>query len=357
MNVSDVQNSLVVGGNVQQGVPTQQSDPTIIPNAHYLPNGDLTICSDQNFDNWTINTITIPIATVAGLFRIETDSNEPNLVEQEDVEYTPTKYTPHLQTSMPNIAQFIGMLITGADIDQRFLESILTSTAAYLDGIMEILANGTFMYLNQQRDGTNRRYSQLCMIINYAISSVIYPPMPPNSEIAMEQQAMIQTLYQTGATSALFTLRDAVVNSNTYIITKAMLNRWAMTTPWHALIYNSQAPLTLRAFITLFNNIFSINCGKRLTSQNSFIGQKPTTSMMPNFDLFTNLTPPGMRSSTFNISTKIPQRFITFLRYLLYTESNELEWFDDEDEDTSDASEGEDDQAMDTEGEVEELSY
>lgn len=337
MNTSESQNVNIIGGNIQTGIPTQQADPTQIINTHYLPNGDLTIQSDQDLDTWTINKITIPISTVAGLFQNTTDSTEQNIVIDDDIELSPPYYTPRSQTSMPNIAQFIGALITGTDLDQRYLESILICTSSYLDGTMEILPSGMFLMLNARRDGTNRRYSQLCMILNYAISYCIYTPPPPRSDVAMEQQALIQTLFVPGATSMLTKLRQATVNSENYTITKTMLNRWAMTTPWHALIYNSQAPLTRNAFIKLFYNIYTINCGKRITYTNSVSGFQPTMSIVPNSGLFTKLDPINSVSSTYNINTQISQRLSIFIRYMLLSSETPLTWITDDDESDNDS--------------------
>lgn len=360
MNTNEIQNVNVIGGNIQNGIPTQQADPTLVPNAHYLPSGHLTIASIGSLNNWTVRPVSIPITAVSNLFEVTTNSTEQNLIVDDEFRFYVPSYKPRNIITVPNIAYFIGAVITGAELSQKYLESMLVCTTGYLNGTMEILASGTFMNLNQVRDGRNRRYSRLCTVINYALSGNLYSPDPHLADVATEQQAQIQAYFMRDATSMLVRLKKAIVNDTEYTVTKSMLSQWALSTPWHALMYNSQAPMEIDDFIRLFINVYAIHCGKRIVHLDSVPLDTDHATILPNFDLFTALNPPNTQSVVNNISTAIPTRFISFTNLLYYTIENELEWSppneDGEDVQSEDDTE-EEDNSDDSEENDSDLAY
>lgn len=345
MDIINQNNDFVIGNNYQDGIPGPQADPPIQINQHYLPNGDLTISSNYDYSAQDITKIVVPIVDVPSLFGTTFDGSEQDLVMTAQIEYEFNYYHPLHQIIMPNIAQFIGNLVTGVDLYDKSMEAMLICTQGYLNGIYEILPNGMFLALKEQRDGTNRRYSNLCKAIYFALSSTIYKDMPARSEMNIEMQSLIQDKMMPGATSMLVKVKPYVYQNQEYNVTTPMFNMWAQTTPWHALMFNSQAPLTMDQFIQLFIKIFAINNGKTLRYTMSYTNKQPILSIVPNSDLFVALNPPNMVSSIKYSNPAITERFVTFIRYLSYSVFVGLDWDDtdlgSENEDTDEETESE----------------
>uniref|UniRef100_W8CBU9 Uncharacterized protein n=1 Tax=Ceratitis capitata TaxID=7213 RepID=W8CBU9_CERCA len=345
-NINQQQQQNVIGGNVQEGVPQAQDDPALIINQHYLPRGDLTISSNISFVDSSVTPITIPLVQIPTLFRQTFDSTEMNLADDEDIEYYTNKYSPAPQVTMPNISIYLGYVILGVEMDIKYLESIMICCQNYLNGTMEILPSGTFRYLNQRRDGLSRRYTKLCMAVYYSISSNYYKVRPRMAEMVREMQALMQDLYDDNTyTSVLTELTPYRVNDHDYTISKSTIRRWATTITWHALMYNSQSPLTFQQFLDLFFKIYSIAQGKILRYDLTHINDQQVLTIIPNSHLFVHLTPENMISSEVQVTSEIPQRFISLMRYLPLANDDMLEWSeDDDDDDERDNSEQEDNQ-------------
>jgi hypothetical protein len=335
LNINQEQQQDVIGGNIQNGVPQQQDDPALVINQHYLPRGDLTISSNISFVDSSVTPITIPLVQMPLIFEQIFDSTEMNFTTTDDLIFSQNRYKPAPHMQIPNIARYLGYVITGTDMDTKFLESMMICCGCYLDGTMEILPSGTFRYLNQRRDGTNRRYSPLCMAVYYSISSAYYQIRPKNLEIVKQIQSLMQDIYEnSNYTSVLTRVRPMVIAGQEYIVNKSTLRRWATTIPWHALMYNSQSPLSFQQFIDLYFKVFSINQGKILRYDISHPNEQTTQTIMPNSHLFVKLTPENMISSEVHITTDIPQRFINLIRYLALVENEEITWSEDDEDET-----------------------
>lgn len=330
-NVNQEQQQNVIDGNIQDGVPQAQDDPALIINQHYLPRGDLTISSNISFVDSSVTPVTIPFATIPTLFQQTFDSVEVNFSDDGDIHYETTTFSPSPQVQMPNIARYIGYIILGIEVDTKYQESIMVCCQCYLDGTMEILPNGTFRYLNQRRDGLSRRYADLCVAVYYSISSNYYKTRPRMLEMVREMQSLMQDIYQDTTYTSVYTkVIPYIENGHRYDLSKTLIRRWATTIPWHALMYNSQSPLDFHQFIDLFFKIYSINQGKILRYDLTHSNQQQLQTIIPNSDLFVRLTPPNMISSEVQISSEIPLRFISLLRYLFLAEAGELPWNLDE---------------------------
>lgn len=335
-NINQEQQQNVIGGNVQQGVPQQQDDPALIINQHYLPRGDLTISSNISYVDSSVVPVTIPLAQIPALFQQTFDNTEINLTDSEEMTFPTNKFSPSPQVQMPNIATFLSYVILGIEMDTKYLESIMICCQVYLDGSMEILPNGSFRYLNQQRDGLTRRYSNLCLAVYYSISSTYYEVRPRAAETVREMQFLMQDIFsRPNATSVYTKLLPYRSNGHDYVLSKSTIRRWATTIPWHGLIYNSQAPLTFDQYVELFFKIYSIAQGKILRYDLTHTNNQQIQTILPNSDMFVALTPPNMISSEIYISSDIPQRFISLIRYLVLAENGHFTWQDAEEEETN----------------------
>lgn len=347
-NINQQQQANVIGGNIQAGIPQAQDDPALIINQHYLPKGNLTITSNISFVDSSVTSITIPLVTMPTLFRQIFDSNEINFVDTEDSDFSTNTFSPSPHIQMPNIARFIGYVILGIELDIKYQESIMLCCQNYLNGTMEILQNGSFRCLNQSRDGTDRRYSNLCKAVYFSISANYYKVRPRMVEVIKEIQSLMQDLYQDSSYTSVYTkVLPFNANGQDYVISKSTLRRWATTIPWHALMYNSQSPLSFEQFMDLFFKLYSVNQGKILRYDLTHSNDQQIQTIMPNSHLFINLTPPNMISSEVHVTSEIPQRFVSLIRYLLLAQGDELTWSlenDDEDEDDDQEQEQEEDQ-------------
>lgn len=345
-NVNQQQQVLVIGGNVQNGIPQAQDDPALVINDGYLPNGDLTLNSNISYIDSSVHSVSIPFVQMASLFEQKFDSTEMNFADTEDLTFLTKQYSPPPHYQMPNIARYIANIIIGLELDIKYLESILICCANYLNGQAEILPSGIFRTLNVVRDGTNRRYSKLCKAIYYSIGSSYYQVRPNQAVIIKDMQTLLQDLYRDGTyTSVLTTLKPYVQDNQQYAIGKTSVQRWATSIPWHALIYNSQSPITFEDFLDLFFKIYSINKGKILRFDLTYPNRQLAQSIIPNSNLFNKLVPEGMNSSEIHLTSDVPNRFILFLRYLMQSELSDLPWGEDDDEldddDIIDENEGE----------------
>lgn len=349
MNINQEQQQNVINGNIQGNVPQQQDDPPLIINQHYLPRGDLTISSNISFVNSSVNAVIVPLVAMPSLFRQEFDNNEENFSVNSGyaTDYVDISPNPHVQ--IPNIARYIGYIISGIQIDVKFEESILICCKCYLNGTMEILPNGTFRYLNQPRNGLTRRYSLLCKIIYHSISQYYYEPTLDSTTLVAEMQGLMQDLYDNSTyTSVLTTIKPYVFNGVEYTITKSALRRWATTIPWHALIFNSQSPLGYDDFLDLFFKMFSINQGKALRYIDTHPNIQRVQSIVPNSSLFTRLNPTHMESYEINYAPVTTTRFILFCRYMQIAITSTLDWHSDDSDDEELSSEDD----IDTEKEI-----
>lgn len=336
-NINQEQQENVIGGNVQAGIPQAQDDPALIVNQHYLPRGDLTITSNISFVDSSVNSITIPFVRMPTLFQQVFDSTEMNFSNDERMHFPTNTFSPAPHIQIPNIARYIGYVILGIEMDLKYQESIMICCQNYLNGSMEILPNGSFRYLNQIRDGLTRRYTNLCKAVYFAISSGYYKTRPKPIEIVKEIQSLMQDLYENPNYTSVYTkVLPFVVNGQEYSISKSTLRRWATTIPWHALIYNSQSPLSFDDFMDLFFKIFSITQGKILRYDLTHSNNQQVQTIMPNSSLFINLTPPNMISSEVHTTSEISQHFVSFIRYLFLAEGDELPWGENEQEDDDD---------------------
>lgn len=320
------QNSTVINGNIQEGIVQQQFDPDLKINTNYLPNGDLSLTSDLSYGTNTIKNISIPLSAVTTIFRPAFDSSEVNLVNGDVFVLNQKRYTPHHQIQMPNIARYIGYVMTGVPLYVKYLESIMLCCRNYLDGTMEILPSGAFMYLNQRRDGTVRRYSDLCIAIYYAIASDIYSQQPGKDVVDMELQSLIQNTFLSNATSMYVEVIPYVVNNTTYNVTKPLIKTWATSSPWHALIYNSQAPLSMDEYVKLFLKVFAIFTGKAIRYLDDTPNVIKNQAIIPNSPHFTKLSPPGTSSHTIQYDNSIITRMYKLVRYIYAAEQGLLEW-------------------------------
>lgn len=331
-----------VGDNIQNGIPEPQQDPTIPPNTHYLPNGDLTIESVYDYGTKTRHIKKVPLVEMLGLLETATDARETNLVNSDTLIFNPGVYKPHHTIFLPNIAQYIGKVITGADLQQKYLEDMMLCCQAYLDGTMEISETGFFRVLNTRRDGLNRRYSKLCMCVYYSISEEIYKSLPAKVISDIEIQSLIQDLIMPGSTSMYVKLKPYNINGIPYNIPKPSVSAWLNTTPWHSIIYNSQTPITFVNFLRLFFKLYCLYGGK-ITRYIEFMpNQIVTDGILPNSDYFVKLNPENTNSFEQRISNTVPLRIARLIRYLVKSESTDdpLTWIpygtEDDDSDNDD---------------------
>lgn len=326
----------VIGGDIQNGIPQQQDDPALIINPHYLPQGDLTITSNISFVDSSIQPITVPLTSIPGLFQQVFDASESNLTQDVELEYPTPVLSPNPPMSLPNIARYLAYIVLGIELDIKYRESILLCCQNYTEGTMEITPNGDFRALKQTRDGTTRRYTNLCIAIYFSISGSYYKVNPHNTEMIASMQSLMQDIYQNKTYTSVYTkLNKYVFRGKSYTVPKSTIRRWATTIPWHALMYNSQSPLTFTQFIDLYFKMYSISQGKILRYDISHSNDQSTQTIIPNSQLFSALNPPHMISSEINIPTDIPDRFITLMRYLMLVQQGILNLDDDED-DTND---------------------
>lgn len=329
------------GENVRSRIPQAQDDPALVLNQHYLPKGDLTITANISFVDSSVNAIVIPLVQIPTLFHQTFDSTEFNFSDSQDIHFPLRIFSPAPYIRIPNIARYLGYVILGIEMDTKYKESIMICCQNYLDGSMEILPNGSFRYLKQRRDGLARRYTSLCKAAYFSISANYYKTRPSNIQMTKEIQSLMQDLYDNSTYTSVYTkLIPFTVNDQEYHISKSTLRRWATTIPWHALIYNSQSPLSFDGFTDLFFKIFCVNQGKILRYSSIHSNVQHVGTIIPNSHLFINLTPLNMISSEVHIPPEITQQFVTFIRYLLLSEGDSLTWgLDEQENDDNDDSE------------------
>lgn len=327
VNLNDEQQRSVINGTIQGQVPQQQEDPARVIDQQFIDNGNLVITSTFDFKTRTTSSVIIPFSQVPSLFEQRFDNTEENFVINEDIAIEQYYFAPNAQFQMPNIAHYIGYIVIGAETSTKYQESILICCQEYLNGTMEILPSGLFRVLNVRRDGTNRRYSQLCMAIYFSIGALYYQLVPSNSTVVREMQALLQDIYNnTSFTSVLTRLKSYDANGVSTQVNRPILRRWATSIPWHALMYNAQAPMTFGQFLDLFFKLYSINQGKVIRYDLTHPDDQAPHSIIPNDIMFTNVTPKNMVSSPYHISPLIPYKFIYFIRYLMASDYVGFAW-------------------------------
>lgn len=333
----------VIGGDYQQGVPQPLADPPQKVEPGYLPNGDMTICSTKSFLNASVKDVILPLVDIPAIFENKFDSNGPNFVPSSNIKFDARKFQTTVQNAMPNIAHFIGYVVTGYEIDRRYLYAVMRCCNNYLDGLMEIGVSGQFIPLITQRNGLNRRYSELCKVVYYTISAVVETTLSPNAVVTMEIQSLLQEVFLENCTGMYVKTKKYDVNGAKYDITKGMFNDWATIIPWHALIYNSQSPLTLDQYDKTFINMYALNRGKLIRFDENKDNKIITDAILPNSELITQLDPPDTRSFVSSISTDVPTRFFQFMRFFRASRETPLPWSSDEDDSDNEATESDDD--------------
>lgn len=321
----------VIGGNFQDGVPQLQADPPQQINDSYLPNGDMTIKSSQNVMNYTVETVMLPFVKMPSMFENQFNSHSPNLVPSTGLDLSMIRFETTVQNTMPNIATFIGYIIIGYEIDRRYLDAVMRCCDNYLQGIMEIMPNGQFSPLltSSKRDGLNRRYSSLCKVVYYTISDSLYSMMPSEGYVTIEIQSLVRDTFLEDCTSMYTKMKQYEFNKQKYDITQGMINQWATTIPWHALMYNHQTPINGEQFRKMFVNMYNINRGKVIRYDEPKPNKLVTSGILPNSDLMVHLDPPNTRSYVRNLPTSIPHRFAQFIRFLALSEQEILTWDND----------------------------
>lgn len=328
---------LMVDGNIQGLVPQIQADPNLPPNEHYLPNGSLTINSVYDYATKSVSNVTITPMTLRGQFIQQFDITEQNFATAEVFPLELEVKTSLPYSLMPNIANWIGHVITGTSMNDKFIEALMTCTRNYLDGTMEILPNGSFSNLITRRDGMNRRYSRLCMFTHFALAATHSKVAPHSITNIRNIQSIMQDIYGSPKYTSVYTSLEPYNHlGNLYHITSPTLKMWAASTPWHALIYNSQAPMSNNDFRDLFFKIYSVCKGTTLRHNGDHSNDQKLHSILPNSPFFTNVIPQGMVSHVRHIPELEPFAFVNFMRFFLASDENELDWNFDEDDNNDD---------------------
>lgn len=326
-NLNLNQQNNVLNGTIQGNVPQSQDDPALAINPQVRRPGDLYLTSNLSFEDQSVLTVKIEIDQIPQLFLQIFDSSEANLSTDEEIQFETSRYSPSHYTFTPNIAQYIGNVILGLEMGTKYQESIMMGCAMYLDGVAEILPNGSIRILNVRRDGTNRRYSELCMIIHYAIGSYYYKVRPNVATTVKMYQSLMQEIYGNAYyTSVLTRIKKFQSRGSLYNVSRAAIRRWALDVPWHALMYNSQAPLDKQQFIDLFFKVYSVNVGQELRYDMTHDNDQFAQTINPNSILFTSLIPENMVAAPTFLSADIPLGFITFMRYYLGVDYVDFRW-------------------------------
>lgn len=277
--------------------------------------------------------------TLRGQFLQKFDITEQNFATSQTFPLEIEVKTPLPYSIMPNIANWIGNVITGTSMNDRFIEALIICTRNYLDGTMEILPNGSFSNLITKRDGLNRRYSKLCIFVHFALAATHSKIAPHSITNIQNIQSIMQDIYGSPKYTSVYTSLEPYAHlGNLYHITSPTLKMWATTTPWHALIYNSQAPMKNNDFRDLFFKIYSICKGTTVRQRATHSNDQKLHSIIPNSPFFTNALPTGMLSHIRHIPELEPFAFINFMRYFLASDEGVLDWDFDEDDDDDDTT-------------------
>lgn len=341
----------VLNGNVQENIPQPQDDPPLRVNQQTRRNGDLTLTSNLSFEDSSVKTVRIPITSMPAMFAQVFDSTEANFSTDNELSYDRHRYSPTAYTYTPNIAKFLGNIIIGQELGVKYLESIMIGCAMYLDGVAEILPEGDIRILDVRRDTSKVRYRELCIIIYYSLSSFYNKARPTTLTLIEMYQSLMQEIYGNASLTSVYTrIKRYQSQGQLYDVSRAAIRRWALDTPWHALMYNNQAPLTKEQFVDLFFKMYSVNTGQELRYATIHPNDQTPSTLNPNSPLFTALLPDTMVARMVDNSADIPMCFITFIRYYLATDYIDLKWRDidetssdddDDDSQTTDSNENE----------------
>lgn len=325
----------IVDGNIQGLVPQVQADPPLQPNDHYLPNGSLTVHSEYNYATKEVSNVTITPMTLRRLFVQKFDSTEQNFANTAQFPITLEIKNPLPYALMPNIANWIGHVICGTSLNDKFIDALIICTRNYLEGTMEILPNGSFSVLTTRRPGLTRRYSKLCIFVHFALAAT-HSKVVNHSTINIRNiQAIMQDIYGSNRFTSVYTSLEPYNHlGNLHHIATDTIKMWATRTPWHALIYNSQTPMLTNGFRDLFFKIYSLCRGAILRNNANHSNDQKSHSIIPNSPFFTNVVPAGMIAHVRHIPEQEPFAFVNFMRYFLASDEGALEWdFDDDDDD------------------------
>lgn len=330
----------IVNGDIQGLVPQIQADPQIPPNENYLPNGNLTIHSAYDYATKTVSNVTITPMTLRGLFVQKFDNTEQNFANAQEFPLKLEIKNPLPYTIMPNIANWIGNVICGTAMNDRFLEALIICTRNYLEGTMEILPNGNFSVLTTRRDGLKRRYAKLCIFVHFALNATHSKNAFHSITNIRNIQSIMQDIYGSNRLTSVYTSLDQYVHlGNRYTINSSTLKMWATRVPWHAMIYNSQTPMTTHGFRDLFFKIYSISQGTALRYGGDHSNDQRLQSIIPNSPFFKAVLPVGMISHVRHIPEIEPFAFVNFMRYFLASDEGALDWNTNDDDSNESVSE------------------